>query len=120
MTSALTGPVLAFPVPSPDDLNPLKYLGDVIAGSVTDAWTTAMLSLWAAGLWMTRWVFGVVGALSTPDVSGSGPLRDILATTLWISAVLALILMFAQLIVALVRRDGQSIGRLFLGVAQYG
>jgi hypothetical protein len=43
-----------------------------------------------------------------------------LATTLWISFILVMILMFAQLIVALVRRDGQSIGRLFLGVLQYG
>jgi type IV secretion system protein TrbL len=112
--------VLAFPVPSPDDLNPLKYLSEVVVGSVTDAWTTAMLSLWAAGLWLTRWVFGIIGALSTPDVSETGPLRSILATTLWISFTLAMILMFAQLIVALVRRDGQSIGRLFLGVLQYG
>lgn len=119
MTRTTTA-VLAFPVPSPDDFNPLKYLGDVIVGSVADALTTVMLMFWQAGLWATRWVFGVVGALSTPDLSETGPLRSILATTLWISFTLAMILMFAQLIVALVRRDGQSIGRLFLGVLQYG
>jgi type IV secretion system protein TrbL len=118
----LAMPILAFP--APDDggpsLNPLKVLGNTIVGSVTDAWTTAMLALWQAGLWMTKWVFGIVGALSTPDVSADGPLREILGTTLWISAKLALILMFVQLIVALVRRDGQSIGRVVLGVLQYG
>ena len=114
------GSVLAFPVPDLDELNPLKYLGDVIVGSVTDAWTTSMLALWQAGLWMTTWVFGFVGALSTPDVSATGPLRSILATTLWISATFAFILMCVQLIVALVRRDGQNLGRVVLGVLQYG
>ena len=44
----------------------------------------------------------------------------VLPTTLWLGATVAALMMFVQLIVALVRRDGQSIGRVFLGIAQFG
>src|SRR4051812_13424916 len=116
---ARTG-MIAFPTGRVPNPNPFTGLVDVIAGSVEDAWSTVMLSIWAAGLWLTKWVFQIVGTLSTPDVSAAGPLRSILGITLWISATVALILMMVQLIVALVRRDGQSFGRILLGVAQYG
>ncbi len=43
-----------------------------------------------------------------------------LPTTLWIGAALAAIMMFVQLTLALVRRDGESIGRILLGIAQFG
>jgi len=121
MSDALHGAVLAFPHgPHLDDLNPLTYLGDAVLGPIGDgAWTTAMLALWGAGRWMTQWVFTIVDALATPDLSPTGPLQSVLPTTLWISATLALILGLVQLAVALVRRDGQSIGRIGLGILQY-
>src|SRR3954470_4957229 len=103
--------MLTFPAGKNPIPNPFTYVVDVIAGSVEDAWSTVMLSIWAAGLWLTKWAFQIGGALSTPDVSANGPLRSILGITLWISATFALTLMMVQLIVALVRRDGQSFGR---------
>ena len=119
MSEQRAASVLAFPVPSLDDLNPISYLGHTIAESVADAWTTAMLALWQAGLWLTMWVFRMVSALGTPDLSAAGPLGKILPTTLWISSVLALILLFVQCVILLVRRDGQSLGRVALGLLQY-
>jgi hypothetical protein len=41
----------------------------------------------------------------------------VLPTTLWIGATLAVIMMFVQLTVALIRRDGESMGRVLIGIA---
>ena len=45
---------------------------------------------------------------------------SVLPTTLWLGATLAVIMMFVQLALALVRRDGESLGRIFLGIGQFG
>jgi len=107
------GTTLAFSV------NPISWLGDGAAGLAADAWKSAMTGLWSAGLWMLKLAFGVIDAFTTPDVTGGGPLSGVLPTTLWIGATVAALMMFVQLSTAMVRRDGQSLGRVLLGVGQF-
>lgn len=103
-----------------DDLNPLKWLGDAASAAVGDVWLAAMTGLWSAALWLLRLAFKIIDAFTTPDLSASGPMGAVLPTTLWLGATLAVIMMFVQLAMALVRRDGESMGRIFLGVGQFG
>jgi len=107
------GTTLAFSV------NPISWLGDGAAGLAADAWKSAMTGLWSAGLWMLKLAFGVIDAFTTPDVTAGGPLSGVLPTTLWIGATVAALMMFVQLSTAMVRRDGQSLGRVLLGVGQF-
>jgi hypothetical protein len=102
------------------DLNPLHWLGDAASAAVGDVWKAAMTGLWSAALWILKLAFRIIDAFTTPDLSASGPMGAVLPTTLWLGATLAVIMMFVQLTVALVRRDGQSIGRILLGVGQFG
>jgi type IV secretion system protein TrbL len=102
------------------DLNPISWLGDAASAAVADVWKAAMIALWSAGLWLLTLAFRVIDAFTTPDLSAKGPMGAVLPTTLWIGASVAVIMMFVQLTVALIRRDGQSLGRVLLGVAQFG
>ncbi|KQS54513.1 hypothetical protein ASG36_20645 [Geodermatophilus sp. Leaf369] len=102
------------------DLNPMNWLGDLASAAIADVWTAAMVSIWSAGLWLLTLSFQVIDAFTTPDVSAAGPMGAVLPTTLWVGATVAVTMMFVQLTVALIRRDGQSMGRVLLGVAQFG
>jgi type IV secretion system protein TrbL len=102
------------------DLNPISWLGDAASAAVADAWKAAMIGLWSAGLWLLTLAFEVIDAFTTPDLTAQGPMGPVLPTTLWIGASVAVIMMFAQLTVALIRRDGRSLGRVLLGVGQFG
>ena len=102
------------------DLNPLHWLGDAASAAVGDVWKAAMTGLWSAALWLLKLAFQIIDAFTTPDLSASGPMGAVLPTTLWLGATLAVIMMFVQLTVALIRRDGQSLGRVLLGIAQFG
>ncbi len=102
------------------DLNPLHWLGDAASAAVGDVWKAAMTGLWSAALWVLKLAFRIIDAFTTPDLSASGPVGAVLPTTLWLGATLAVIMMFVQLTVALLRRDGQSLGRIFLGIGQFG
>ncbi|GAA4752779.1 hypothetical protein GCM10023328_40010 [Modestobacter marinus] len=102
------------------DLNPLNWLGDAASAAVTDVWTAAMVSIWSAGLWLLTLAFEVIDAFTTPDVSADGPMGAVLPTTLWLGASVAATMMFVQLTMALIRRDGQSLGRVLLGIGQFG
>lgn len=101
-------------------INPLTYLGDAASAAVGDVWRSAMIALWSAGVWLLNLAFTIIDAFTTPDLSSSGPLAAILPTTLWLGATVAVLMMFVQLGVALIRRDGRSIGRILLGVVQFG
>ena len=79
-----------------------------------------MTGLWSAALWLLQLAFKIIDAFTTPDLSASGPMGAVLPTTLWIGAAVAVIMMFVQLTLALVRRDGQSLGRVLLGIGQFG
>ena len=125
-----TAAVLAAPCsqpscPAPDDVlafdvNPMNWMGDAAGKAIADAWMAAMTSLWSASLWLLKLSFTVIDAFTTPDLTGGGPMGAVLPTTMWIGATLAVIMMFVQLTVALVRRDGQSLGRALLGIGQFG
>ena len=103
-----------------DDANPLKWLGTAASAAVGDAWLTSMTGLWSAALWLLKLAFQIIDAFTTPDLSAAGPMGSVLPTTLWLGATLAVIMMFVQVTVALIRRDGEFMGRVLIGVAQFG
>jgi hypothetical protein len=103
-----------------DDANPLKWLGTAASAAAGDAWLTSMTGLWSAALWLLKLAFQIIDAFTTPDLSAAGPMGSVLPTTLWLGATLAVIMLFVQLSVALVRRDGESVGRVLIGIAQFG
>ncbi len=102
------------------DLNPLDWLGGAVAGAAADGWKTAMIGLWSAGLWLLQLSFKIIDAFTTPDVSATGPLAQVLPTTLWLGLFVVTLMMLLQLAAALIRRDGQSLGRIFVGMLQFG
>src|SRR5215218_10391135 len=102
------------------DLNPVSWLGDAATAAVAGVWKAAMIALWSAGLWLLTLAFQIIDAFTSPDLSAEGPMGAVLPTTLWIGASVAVIMMSVQLTVALIRRDGQSLGRVLLGVGQFG
>src|SRR4051794_30905085 len=120
--------VLAFPAePAAADgvlsclpLNPFCVLGEAAGAVVADVWISAMLSLWEAGLWLLGLAFSVIDALTTPDLSAGGPLAGIYPVTFGIGATVAAGMALVQLGVAAVRRDGQTLGRLLIGLVQFG
>jgi type IV secretion system protein TrbL len=102
------------------DLNPLHWLGDAASSAIGNIWKSAMTGLWSAALWCIKTAFQLIDSFTNPDLTSGGPMREVLPTTLWIGATLAGIMLFVQLTLALVRRDGESMGRIFLGIGQFG
>lgn len=102
------------------DINPLHWLGSAALGAATDTWKAAMIGLWTAGVWLLQLAFKLIDAFTTPDVSPTGPLAAVLPTTLWLGLFVVSITMALQLAVAVVRRDGKSLGRIVIGVCQFG
>ncbi len=100
--------------------DPFGIIGSAIAKVVTDGITAAMLALWNAGLWVLRAVLELEDAILTPDVGESGPAGSLYRTTFWIALALVGIMVLVQVGIGLGRRDGASIGRLLVGVAQFG
>lgn len=120
--------IVAFPaVPAADDgslpclpLNPFCVAGEAAGAVAADVWVSAMLSLWEAGLWLLGLAFSVIDALATPDLSANGPLAGVYPVTFGIGATVAALMAMVQLGVAAVRRDGQTLGRLMIGLLQFG
>jgi len=100
--------------------NPLNWLGGAAQGAAADAFKAVMVGLWSTGLWLLKLAFSIVDAFTSPDVSAHGPLAGALPTTLWLGGSVAVLMLFVQLGAALVRRDGQSLGRVLLGIGQFG
>lgn len=127
---ASAGPtVWAFPAPEEptagDALtclptNPFCAVGELAGEVVTDVWISAMTSLWEAGLWVLGLAFSVIDALTTPDLSADGPLGQVYPVTFGIGAGVAALMAMVQLGAAAVRRDGQTLGRVLIGLAQFG
>jgi type IV secretion system protein TrbL len=101
------------------DINPLNWLGSAASKIVGDVWKAAMTALWSAAIWALRLAFQIIDAFTQPDLSADGPMRQVLPITLWIGGSLAVIMLFVQLTLALVRRDGQSLGRVLIGIGQF-
>lgn len=102
-----------------DLLDPLALLAGTAAKVAVDSWTTAMLSLWNAGLWVLRLAFLFTDFLLTPDLSEQGAGATLYRSTFWIAGTLALIMGLVQLGVIAFRRDGKSLARLAIGYAQF-
>jgi len=100
--------------------NPLNWLGGAAEGAAADAFKAVMVGLWSTGLWLLKLAFSIVDAFTSPDVSAHGPLAGALPTTLWLGGSVAVLMLFVQLGAALVRRDGHSLGRVLLGIGQFG
>ena len=102
-----------------DDVNPLKLLGNAAAVAVTEGWQAFMTGLWGGGLWLTGFVFKIVDAFTSPDLSEGGVMRDIFPLTFGVGAGLALVLGFVQVGVAAWQRDGKGLARLMVGLGQF-
>lgn len=103
-----------------DILNPFASLGNAAASVIADGWTAAMLGIWNAGLWLLKLALTLEDAFLVPDLTTTGPMREIYQVSFWIAAAVVAILLVIQLGVTAVRRDGQSLGRAVLGAAQFG
>ncbi|NIH70081.1 hypothetical protein [Modestobacter marinus] len=101
-------------------INPFCAVGEAAGAVVEDVWVNAMLSLWEAGLWLLGLAFSVIDALATPDLSAGGPLAAVYPVTFGIGATVAALMAMVQLAVAAMRRDGQTLGRLLIGLLQFG
>ena len=101
-------------------LSPLEWLGDAASEAVGEAWTSAMVASWSSALWVLNTAFRGVDAATTPDLSATGPMGSVYPYTFGIGLTVALIMGFAQIGAAAYRRDGQSLGRLLVGVLQFG
>jgi type IV secretion system protein TrbL len=108
------GLVLAF------DVNPLHWLGSAVVTAAADGWKAAMVGLWSAGLWLLQLAFEIIDAFTSPDLSANGPMGAVLPTTLWVGATVVVATMVVQLAVALTRRRGEPLGRVIIGVGQFG
>jgi len=102
------------------DLNPLKWLGKGATAVATDAWKGAMTALWSAALWILELAFKIIDAFTTPDLSANGPLAEVLPYTFAIGAMIAVLMAFIQIGIALYQRDGKSLARVMVGVIQFG
>jgi type IV secretion system protein TrbL len=101
------------------DLNPFHWAGDKVKESLADAFTSMMMALWSAGLWLIDMVFGVIDRFTTPNVADPG-LGHLYGITLWLSLLIALIIGIGQVGLAAIRRDGRTLGSLTIGIIQYG
>ena len=49
------------------NLNPFDWLGDKAKEGLADGWTSVMISVWSAGLWLLEAVFKILDRFLTPD-----------------------------------------------------
>ena len=61
----------------------------------------------------------IVDAFMTPDISEGGPAAEIYRVTFWMGVALLSVLVMVQLGVAAFKRNGESVARLLIGVAQF-
>ena len=87
---------------------------------IADAWTSIMLTLWNAGLYVLGVVLRFEQHFLTPDVSEAGPGKGVFGYTFWIAAALVVVLLMVQLGAAALRRDAKSLARAAVGVGQFG
>jgi len=107
----------------PDIPNPIDQLGQglgatmaSLAGSAFDA---AMKSLWDFAVALLGAVLGIIDHLTTPNLDPrTGPLASVMPATVWVGAVLLVVLCFIQVGKAAVS-GGSGLAQLFKGIAQY-
>ena len=94
-------------------------IGQAIGSMAASAFDSAMKSLWDFSISLLGGVFGVVDHLTTPNLDPrSGPLASVLPGTLWIGAVLLVLLSFLQVGKAAMT-GGAGLLHLMKGIGQY-
>ena len=92
---------------------------ELAAKAALQAWTTAMLGVWDAGLWVLRLALGMIDALVVPDLSAGGPGRAVYGVAFWLAGGLVTVLLLVQLGVAVLRRDGAALAAALTGAAKF-
>lgn len=100
------------------DLNPLHWLGDAAKSTLADGFTSMMMAIWSGAMWLLKTAFSLIDSF-TPNVTDPG-LSKLYSVTLWIALVIALIVAFGQIGLAVLRQDGRGFATLAAGVVQYG
>jgi len=100
------------------ELDPLKWLGGKAKEGLADGFTSMMLGIWSAGVWLLKTAFGLIDNF-TPSVEDPD-LDKLYSVTLWIGLAIALVAAFGQIGLAVLRQDGRGFGTLAAGVVQYG
>jgi type IV secretion system protein TrbL len=101
------------------DLNPVHWLGDKAKEVAADGFTSMMMGLWSAAMWLLQMAFKILDRFVVPNVEDPD-LKRLYEVTLWISLVMALVIAFGQIGLAVIRQDGRGFGTLVAGVCQYG
>jgi type IV secretion system protein TrbL len=101
------------------DLNPVHWLGDKAKEVAADGFTSMMMGLWSAAMWLLQMAFKILDRFVIPNVQDPD-LKRLYEVTLWISLVMALVIAFGQIGLAVIRQDGRGFGTLLAGVLQYG
>jgi hypothetical protein len=107
----------------PEIPNPIDQLGQglgatmaSLAGSAFDA---AMRSLWDFAVALLGAVLGIIDHLTTPNLDPrTGPLASVMPATVWVGAVLLVVLCLVQVGKAALS-GGSGLLQLFKGIAQY-
>lgn len=106
-----------FPLLPPFD--PFQKLGNAAATIVADGWTSMMLSIWNAGLFVMGMILKFEDHFLTVDLREDGPLASVYSGTVWIALMLVVILAVVQIGAAVLKRDAKSLGQVVLGVGQF-
>ena len=99
-------------------LNPLKWLGGKAKEAMADGFTSMMMALWSGAMWLLKTAFSLIDNF-TPNVADPD-LNALYSVTLWIALVIALVMAFSQIGLAVLRQDGRGFATLAAGVVQYG
>lgn len=99
--------------------NPFGIIGGVATDAAASAWVGAMMAIFDSGLWILRLCLSAVDAFLTPDLSEDGPAAQVYQTTFWGAGALVLLMAFWQIGLAAGKRDGKSLGKVFIGGAQF-
>lgn len=100
------------------DLNPLNWLGNKAKETLADGFTSMMVAIWSGAMWLLKTAFSLIDEF-TPNVADPD-LGKLYSVTLWIALVIALVVAFGQIGLAVLRQDGRGFGTLAAGVVQYG
>ena len=73
-------------------VDPFARLASAAGKIVADGWTSAMLGIWNAGLWLLRLAETFLDSLLTPDLSETGPGAWLYRVMFWIAGALLLIM----------------------------
>lgn len=99
-------------------LNPLEWLGGKAKETLADGFTSMMMGLWSAAMWLLQTAFNLIDDF-IPNVQDPD-LGKLYSVTLWISLATALVIAFGQISLAVLRQDGRGFGTLVAGLVQYG